>query len=113
MPTGKPRNPANERFWRETLTHWQRSGLSVADYCRRYRMSAARFYAWRRELARRDDTTTRAAATAATFLPVQVLADRTPAIEIVLANDRVVRVPAGFDERTLRHVLALAEDASC
>ena len=45
MPTGKPRNPANERFWRDTLTHWQRSGLSVAGYCRRYRVSAANFYA--------------------------------------------------------------------
>lgn len=111
MPTGKPRDPAKERFWRDTLGHWRRSGLTVRAYCRQYRLAEARFYAWRRELDRRDHA---AAARPATFLPVQVVADHAPAIEIVLANDCVVRVPPGFDERTLRRVLALvAEDASC
>jgi hypothetical protein len=103
MASGKPRDPAKERFWRDTVGQWEESGLTVGAYCQRHRLSEPSFYAWRRELARRDRATP-------TFVPVQVLAESPAAIEIVLVNDRIVRVRPGFDERTLRRVLALVEE---
>jgi antitoxin component of MazEF toxin-antitoxin module len=51
------------------------------------------------------------------FLPVQVAAERGAesghSIEIVLGGDRLVRVPAGFDRRTLLDVLAALEGRGC
>src|SRR5262245_59807499 len=99
--TGKPRDPAKERAWRRTIAERARSGLSIADYCRREGLTLHTYPWWRQELARRDrlDTTDKAdqaprpsteLAIHSAFLPVQVMPgiprpapERAP-IEIVL-----------------------------
>ena len=48
------------------------SGLSVRAFCARHGLACASFYAWRRGLERR-------AAELPAFVPVQVVADATPA----------------------------------
>ena len=109
MSTGKPRDSWKEREWRGWLERWQRSGLSVAGFCRRRGLDARRFYAWRRILAQRDGEQT-------AFVPVQVLTnpESVSVLELVLAGDRRLRVPRGFDVTTLRQVLrVLEEDGAC
>src|SRR3974390_2092280 len=107
MSTGKPGDPRKEQEWRRWLRDWQRSGLSVAAFCRRYGVDEGRFYAWRRILARRH-------AEQLTFLPVQVLAEKDTSqendLEVLLASGRRLRVPRGFDAATLRQVLAVLEE---
>jgi transposase-like protein len=49
-----PRNAAKERFWREVIGGHAKSGLSVKAYCSSRGVSEASFFAWRRELTRRD-----------------------------------------------------------
>jgi Transposase len=49
-----PRNTRKERFWREVIGGHAKSGLSVKAYCSGRGVSEASFFAWRRELARRD-----------------------------------------------------------
>lgn len=51
---GPGRNLERERVWREVLDRQRQSGLSVRGFCRREVVSEASFYAWRRELLRRD-----------------------------------------------------------
>lgn len=51
---GPQRNAVKEQFWRGCIARWRSSGLSVRDFCRRAALSEPSFYAWRRELARRD-----------------------------------------------------------
>jgi hypothetical protein len=81
---GKRRDPANERFWRRTLRHQQRSGLAVRDFCRREGLKDWTFRWWRQELARRDRQIAGASqrsehleptevGPAALFLPVRVV----------------------------------------
>lgn len=41
------------RRWLRHVQGWQRSRLSVRDYCARHRLSEASFYAWRRVLDER------------------------------------------------------------
>jgi hypothetical protein len=36
MSIGKPRDRSKENAWRRRLRDWQRSGLSVSAFCRRY-----------------------------------------------------------------------------
>lgn len=111
MSTGKPRDWHKEQQWRQWLCRWQASGLSVAAFCRRHGVAEARFYAWRRTLARRD-------AAALAFVPVQVVAEPGSepdgTLEVVLANGRRLRVPRGFDAATLRQLVAVLEEgAAC
>lgn len=131
-----------ERFWRRMVRLWRRSGDTVRDFCTAHRLAEPSFYGWRRVIAKRDQErsaakrnanaattkpvaragrakSTRQAddATLPAFVPVQVieahgLTAGLP-LEVVLANQRVVRVPPGFDAVTLRQLLAVLEGPSC
>ena len=114
MPTGKPRDPQKERFWRQVIRRWRKSGLTAGAFCLENGLSQASLYAWQRILARRD-------AEAVPFAQVHVLADeaRNPlsaalgdsaAFELVLVNRRVLRIGTGFDAATLRRLLPLLEE---
>jgi hypothetical protein len=121
---GKRRDPAREKFWRRTIQGQQRSGLSVRDFCRCEGLKDWTFRWWRQELARRDQEPSTAppverTEAAPAFLPVRVVDLQTvaprpaPPIEIVLPTGPTVRVPFGFDTRTLGDVLAVLEGRPC
>jgi hypothetical protein len=123
------RNPAKERLWREVIGRQRTSGLSIAEFCLRERVSQASFHNWRREIARRNAETPKAAdvgkprhrsaskavpasrSQAPAFLPVVVKeAASAASVEIVLPDRTTVRVPPGCDGPTLVLILAaLAE----
>jgi hypothetical protein len=89
--------------WREIVRGHADSGLSVAAYCRRARVPASSFYAWRRKL--RD---------AGTFAEVRMTpepdsVDDHGALELHLRRGRRVIVRPGFDRQTLRDLLATLE----
>lgn len=90
------RDRGKERFWRQHLTAWRRSGRGVRDYCRSAGLSEPSFYAWRRVLAERQAARRTVAAarkarkaaaarqqaerqepstTAAAFVPVRLIAE--------------------------------------
>jgi hypothetical protein len=92
------------------VRQWRSSGLSIRDFCADREISEPSFYAWRRTIAQRASAATR-------FVPVQVVAETKPTsepsgngLELVLGTGRVLRVGAGFDEPTLRRLLALLEE---
>ena len=92
------------------MRQWQRSGLSIRDFCTGQQISEPSFYAWRRTIARRD-------AQSAGFVPVAVVPDETLAgavagngLELVLGAGRVLRIGPGFDLPTLRRLLAVLEE---
>jgi len=115
MSTNKLRSSSKEEFWRRMMRLWQSSGLSVRAFCEEHGFSQPSFYAWRRTLAERD-------AAAVRFVPVTVTGDsavsQAPraaegsagAVEVVLNSGRRVRVGPGFDEPTLKRLLALLEE---
>lgn len=113
------RDGAKERHWRRMIQRWERSGRTVRDFCTGEGVAEPSFYAWRRELAKRDRESAscveglESVARGAThFLPVQVLADETGnsgasgLLEVQLPTGVRLRIPAGFDARTLSDVLS-------
>ena len=121
---GKRRDPAREKLWRRMVRQHQRSGLTVRDFCQREGLKDWTFRWWRQELIRRDRhpvATSGSGPAGATpaFLPVRVVdvgavsSRPAPAIEIVLPAGPTVRVPHGFDPRTLGDVLAVLEGRPC
>jgi transposase-like protein len=54
MAKPERRDPAKEAFWRRMLSRFDRSTSTARDFCFEHGLSEANFYAWRREIARRD-----------------------------------------------------------
>lgn len=133
-----PRDAAKESRWREQVQAQALSGLSVRAYCRQQQLSEPSFYAWRKELAKREQErqpqvqqasaptpSVRAAqATRPTFAevllssPVTVSPATVPSttaalIEIILTAGQRILVAPGFDSPTLQAVLAVLERPRC
>lgn len=121
------RDRGKERFWRQMLRRWQHSDRTIRDFGAANRLAEPAFYAWRRTIAARDQEaappqtnerhrrTTRANASdgGPTFVPIRVVTSAA-ALEVVLRDGRVVRVPADFDAVTLRQLLAVLDEVpSC
>ena len=122
------RDLGKERLWRQRLRRWLRSGLTGRDFCRREHLPEGSFYAWKREIAKRDREAARlqqppaaclsAAATGSSarpeptdFVPVRVVTSSV--LEVVVRSGQIVRVAAGFDAAHLRAVVAALEAQSC
>ena len=108
------RDLRKETFWRKLVRAQARSGLGVRAFCRERGERESAFYWWRSELARSDaarggDERSQASALA----PVHVIADTSPAVEIVVAGGRVVRVSGPVDRALLSDVLAVLEERGC
>ena len=100
--------------WQQLVGGWPASGLTQAQYCRRYGVSVASLHRWRERL--RVDEAVDAASAArqpARLLPVELLTDQRPGLSgeaplrLVLAEDLRVEVAPGFDAATLRRVVEL------
>jgi hypothetical protein len=129
MPKPERRDPTKERYWRRMLRLWQRSGQSGRDFCATHGLNEPSFYAWRREIARRDQeaaaSTNRATRATPPCLPadgpiptfvavtVDTAAPAPASLEVVVAHGRCVRVPPGFDADLLRQLLRVLEEPSC
>ena len=93
--------------WRRLISEQQRSGKSVAAFCRERKLRASHFYWWKKRL--RENT-------AARFVEVQVADSPAKApgdsrIEVRLQNGRSLLVGRGFDAEHVRGLLAVAEAA--
>jgi transposase-like protein len=94
-----------ERFWRQIVEGHQGSQQTVREWCDRHSVSEPSFYAWRRELAKRD-----AARSEAALLPVTITSASLPApVEIAWPGGVVVRVSAGCDMQLLRETLRVLQ----
>lgn len=115
---GCKRDRKKESFWRRMVGRQAASGSSVRGWCREHGLAEYSFYAWRRELARRD-----AEAGQPVFVPVRVAASAPTSpergraengegwLEIRLAGERCVRIQGRVDRQTLSDVLVVLASA--
>jgi len=97
---GPQRSAGKEQYWRRIVEGHAGSQESVREWCDRHGVSEPSFYAWRRELAKRD------AAGGPALLPVTITSSAAQApLEICWPDGVVVRVPAGCDLQLLRGAL--------
>jgi hypothetical protein len=130
---GRKPDPAKEAFWRDAIRRWKRSGLTVRGFCRQERLAEGSFYAWRREIARRERTrasapslgdgrrsgTTRVPARGPLFLPIHVrggapeaaLGDGT--IEVRLSGGTVLRAGSAVPPERLARLIEALEARPC
>jgi transposase len=113
MPKTVRRRADREQFWRDTITAWKESGQSVRAFCAARGVAEATFFARRRELADREQST-RPTAThvpSPSFAAVRLIPD--PAIEIVIPGGLLIRVPTGADPTVVAHLVAALGGRPC
>lgn len=122
MSRRSERTRRKEQFWRQQVRQWRHSGLTIRAFCIEHDLSEPSFYAWRRTIAQRDQQAGRRARpqplpgpadAPPAFVPVQVVPAPAAALEVLLGQGRVVRVPPGFDATTLRQLLTVLEEPAC
>ena len=108
---GRVADPKLASLWRERVEHQQRSGMSIAEYCRREGFSTGSFYAWKRRLRtsrtavgkkRRRDPQQVAVGRGRRGGFVQVPLAVESAIEVRFADGTVVSVPTEHLAMTLK-----------
>ena len=77
--------------WQQHILDQQRSGLSIAAYCREHKLTPSQFYTQRRKLKRTDNPSA-----AQRFVPVTHPA-ASPIAEVGLPNGIVVKLPIDAD----------------
>jgi Transposase len=82
--------------WRKLVSQQGKSGRSVAAFCRQRGLCAPHFFAWKKRLNQ----------------AVEASPAKDTAIEILLPQDRRLRVRPGFDAQHLQEVLAVLEKRS-
>lgn len=111
----KGRPGPREPHWRAVVRECRRSGLTIAEFCRRRGINAGTFAWWKQELKRRDHLRRRT--TRARFVPVRVVGPTSAAspadLEIELRNGRRLRVCSDVDAGVLRRVLDVLEEPRC
>lgn len=125
------RDLALERAWRKRMREYQRSGLTIREFCEQQGVVAHQFCWWRSELKRRDAKSTLMDKRAShkksarrakrddqpsshasrRFVPVEIQPSlRSDAsIEIILDQPPRLRVSSGFDAELLREVVSVLE----
>jgi transposase len=96
------RSAEKEAFWRMAIEEQATSGLSVREFCRREGIAEASFFAWRREIRRRDGSVDEAAE----LVPVQVVDKLSPATVPSSETGGLLEIvtPSGFTLRLDDHI---------
>jgi transposase-like protein len=110
-------NASKQTRWLNLVQRWQRSTITVREFCRRQQISEPSFYAWRAVLRKRgllDEARHVANASTPAFLKLTVESQPLPssAVELVVGN-RVLRVWSGFDAAMLLELVRLLEEPTC
>lgn len=110
------RSAQKERFWRGQIEGQAACELTAREWCQREGLSEPSFYAWRRELAKRDRERLAAASSparqSAGFLPIRLTSFAASHVELQLTSGLVIRVPVQ-ELAALRAILEILEPRPC
>jgi hypothetical protein len=127
---------SRREYWRTVVDEWRRSGLGQSEFCRRRGLRAGTLAWWKHTLARQPGAPPRRSSGSAgagapprvTFVPLRITPARTVPVattpsartdtadgnlEIVLADNRRVRVRGRVDPQWLGQVIDVLTRARC
>lgn len=105
--------------WLELIRRWQRSQITVREFCRRQQISEASFFSWRHVLRERGlldelmPSKPPVVAPAFVKLTASISEPIVSPIELVLSQRRLLRVRPGFDADMLLELVRLLEEPAC
>lgn len=97
-----------EAYWRRQFSQYECCGTSIAEFCRRRRITVHQFHWWKRKLSSLDSQEGACQVGVEdepAFIPVRLPVFSGGPIEVVHPGGCVIRVSTGFDADSLRRVL--------
>jgi hypothetical protein len=105
------RKTRNEAEWRSLVAQWEQSGEKVSEFCRSRKVTASRFWAWRKRIS--QEPKSRRSNPPAFFLAEiqgnESGADPGAWLEVCLGGNRRLRILGSFDAAALRAVVEALE----
>jgi len=107
--------PATKRrYWENQIARWKESGLSQAEYCRRYHLKVHQMVYWKKALAEPNPKTS------PQFVRLDLerviddgAAPAPTALRLVFGDTFFIEVNRGFDPATLEKLLRTLRRAGC
>ena len=93
------RRSARAEHWQRIVDRFHASGLSVAQFSKKYRISAQSLYQWRRKLSPQADDTSITGATTGRLVPVHIVSSAASNRSHNSQTERAqfhIRTPSGF-----------------
>jgi hypothetical protein len=106
---GRERNGKAEGKWKRLMKEWEGSGESMRTFCRRRRISEASMHRWKRELKLREREEEVRQRTQMVPVEIEKMGTMESGVEVEARSGHRIRVGVGFNEETLRQVLASLE----
>lgn len=116
MPKKGEYNPVTERYWRNAIAGWEKSGLPAREYCEKNNVLYTGFINWRKRLPQRDAERELERDSDLSFVPVRVVDAGSPALasssgamvmEVVLPDGIVLRLSENCPMKLLASVATL------
>jgi transposase-like protein len=109
---------AKQDRWLKLIRRWQRSQSVIREFCERHQVSEASFFSWRRILRERgllDEPMPSKTSAAPAFVKLSTVGTELigSPIELVLNQQRVLRLRPGFDGDQLLQLVRLLEEPGC
>lgn len=113
MRKTRRRRADRDQFWQDTIAAWKESGQSVTAFCAARGLGESTFFAKRRELTRREQSSNAPTSPAPnpSFTAVRVISD--PTVEIVVPGGVVVRAPVAADATAVARLVLALRGAPC
>lgn len=96
---------------RRLILEQSKSGQSQTEFCQRQGVSLHAFRFWKYRGVRREARPS--AIERPRLVPVRLLGGADAPLELAIRGGRTIRVRPGFDEPTLRRLVAVLENPSC
>jgi hypothetical protein len=116
MPKKGEYNPVTERYWRNAIAGWERSGLPAREYCEKNNILHTGFINWRKRLQQRDAEREAERDGDLDFAPVRVVdteplapatAVATMVMEVILPDGMVLRLSENCSMKLFASVASL------
>ena len=105
----KKRDRSRESYWRQVVGRREKSDLTTRAFCAKEGVSENSFYAWRRELSKRDRESAAVGKHTLDFIPVQVNPSMSVAscsvVEVTHPGGYQLRIPINIDPVALGGIL--------
>jgi hypothetical protein len=103
-------DPARRELWLARLQRYSQCDLTVAQFCRRERVSVPSFYHWKKKLS---DASESSRGVAAKFVPVRVTGPLPPVLPILrLPGGAFIELPGTLRREQLAELVAACMEAT-
>ena len=100
----RKRRHRSARQWRQIISDWQRSELSVSQFCRDSKVPTSAFYRWKRRLSQAENHEQ------APFIQVAWPTAKDTALELTCPGGHVLRFSETAHPKTLVSVLSALKE---